>query len=70
MDLGATGRFVLAMQGAGEGGFSTCNGGGVTSQRHCGGADQLQWRFRVYKRWSVHNTALEMIYIDGHCVGG
>jgi hypothetical protein len=24
MDLGATGRFVLAMQGAGEGDFSTC----------------------------------------------
>ncbi len=24
----------------------------------------------VYKRWSVRNTALEMIYIDGHSVGG
>ncbi len=47
-----------------------CNGGGVTLQRHCGGAEQLQWTVRVYKRWSVHNTSLEMIYIDGHCVGG
>ena len=47
------------------------NGGGVTSQRHCGGAEQLQWTVRVtvYKRWPVRNTALEMIYIDGHCVG-
>ncbi len=46
------------------------NGGGVTSHRHCGGSDQLQWTVRVYKRWSVRNTAPEMIYIDGHCVGG
>ncbi len=74
---GCNRSFVLAMQGAGGGGFQHlprfrphANGGGVTLQRHCGGAEQLQWTVRVYKRWSVRNSALEMIYIDGHCVGG